>query len=186
MRAFIAIDLDPTIKATLAEFIQRLKKINGRDVSWSGIDGLHLTLKFLGEISEAKADEAKRALAGVTIQVRPFPLVLKGTGVFPSNSKFIRVLWAGVFEQPNLMNLHREVDFAMGKLGFLSESQPFHPHLTLGRVRTAIHLHDILDELDRYKYSSFGQMTAAKVTLFESQLKPEGAEYRVIQEFPLT
>ncbi len=185
MRAFIAIDLDPAIKATLADFIRRLRKINDRDVSWSGPEGLHLTLKFLGEISEAKAAEVRRAVASITAPAGRFPLVLKGTGVFPSNSKFIRVLWAGIFEQPTLMNLHREIDFAMGRLSFITESHPFHPHLTLGRVRTALRLHDVLDEMDRHKYSDFGQMTAAKVTLFESRLQPTGAVYRIVEEFPL-
>jgi RNA 2',3'-cyclic 3'-phosphodiesterase len=185
MRAFIAIDLDPAIKATLADFIRRLKKINDRDVSWSGPEGLHLTLKFLGEISDSKAAEVRAALAEVIKPIRPFPLVLKGTGAFPPNSKFIRVLWAGVFEQPTLMNLHREIDFAMSRLAFIPESHPFHPHLTLGRVRTALRLHEVLDEMERYKYSDFGQMTAGKVTLFESRLQPTGAVYRVMEEYPL-
>ncbi len=80
-------------------------------------------------------------MAGLLSGAKSFPLVLKGTGYFPQNSKFIRVLWAGVFEQPTLMNLHREVEHAMTRLGFLSEeSHPFHPHLTLGRVRTALRL----------------------------------------------
>jgi 2'-5' RNA ligase len=186
MRAFIAIDLEPAIKATLADFIRRLRKINDRDVSWSLPEGLHLTLKFLGEIHSAKEAEVRQALASITGPAGRFPLVLKGTGAFPAGSKFIRVLWAGVFEQPTLMNLHREIDFAMGRLGFITESHPFHPHLTLGRVRTALRLHEVLDELERYKYSDFGQMTATKVTLFESRLQPAGAVYRIVEEFPLT
>jgi RNA 2',3'-cyclic 3'-phosphodiesterase len=184
MRTFIAIDLDPDLKANLADFIRRLKKINERDVSWSESDGLHLTLKFLGEISETKLAAVHESLSGIIRSVKPFPLVLKGTGYFPSNSKFIRVLWAGVFEQPTLMNLHREIDFEMAKHGFIAESHPFHPHLTLGRVRTAMRLHDVLDELERHKYSTFGQMTAGRVTLFESRLLPAGAVYSVIREYP--
>lgn len=185
MRTFIAIDLEPDLKANLAEFIKRLKKINEKDVSWSGPDGLHLTLKFLGEIPEAKLAAVKESLVGVVSSQKSFPLVLKGTGYFPPNSKFIRVLWAGVFEQPTLMNLHREIDFEMAKHGFIPESHPFHPHLTLGRVRTALRLHDVLDELERHKYSTFGQMTAGQVTLFESRLQPAGASYGILAEYPL-
>jgi 2'-5' RNA ligase len=186
MRTFIALDLDPAIKASLTEFIKGLKKINSRDVSWVRENALHLTIKFLGEITPAALDPIKAALAEVTRPIRTFPLVLKGTGYFPSNPKIIRVLWAGVFQQPTLMGLQREIDFRLRALGISPESAPFLPHLTLGRVKSSSKLRDILAELERHQYSTFGQMTVDRVSLFESRLKPEGAEYAVLDEYPLT
>jgi 2'-5' RNA ligase len=185
MRTFIAIDIDPAIKATLADFIRRLRKINDKDVSWSGPDAFHLTLKFLGEVDESRLEAVKEALAVRLAGAKAFPLVLKGTGAFPQSGRLIRVLWAGVFEQPTLMDLQREVEFAMTGLGFPPESPSFHPHLTLGRVRSALRLREVLDELERYKYSDFGQMTASRVTLFQSQLRPSGAVYSALREYPL-
>jgi RNA 2',3'-cyclic 3'-phosphodiesterase len=186
MRTFIALDLDPAIKASLSEFIKGLKKINASDVNWVREDALHLTLKFLGQIPPAALEPIKAALAEVTRPIRSFPLILKGTGFFPANPKVARVLWAGVFQQPTLMGLQREIDFRLQPLGFSPESLPFHPHLTLGRVKTAAKLRDVLAELERHQYSAFGQMTVDRVTLFESRLKPEGAEYAVLGEYPLT
>lgn len=185
MRTFIAIDIDPAIKATLADFIRRLRRINAKDVSWSGPESFHLTLKFLGELDEPKLEAVQEALAGRLAGAKAFPLVLKGTGYFPQSPRFIRVLWAGVYEQPSLMALQRDVEFAMTGLGFPPESPSFHPHLTLGRVRSPLRLRELLDELERYKHSDFGQMTASRVTLFQSQLRPSGAVYSSLREFPL-
>jgi 2'-5' RNA ligase len=186
MRTFIAIDLDPAIKATLADFLKRLRKVNDRDISWSSLEGLHLTLKFLGEVQPEKVDRVKDTLVRLIPSFPTFPLVLKGTGYFPNNTKFIRVLWAGVFEQPNLMNLQREIVFHLQNQGFLSEEHPFHPHLTLGRVKSVLKLADVLNELERYQYSDFGQMTVSKITLFESRLLPSGAVYKPLAEFFLS
>jgi 2'-5' RNA ligase len=186
MRTFIAIDLDPAIKATLSDFVKGLKKINDRDVSWVREDAMHLTVKFLGEIAAPNLEAIKAALAEVTRPIRSFPLILKGTGYFPSNPRAIRVLWAGVFQQPTLMGLQREIDFHLQALGISPENTPFHPHLTLGRVKSAAKLREILAELERHQYSTFGQMTAERVALFESRLKREGAEYSVLAEFPLS
>ena len=186
MRTFIAVELEPAIKATLTEFIKDLKKINDHDVSWVREDALHLTIKFLGEIAPANLEAIKAALAEVSRPIRSFPLVLKGTGYFPSNPRAIRVLWAGVFQQPTLMGLQREIDFRLQSLGIAPENMPFQPHLTLGRVKTAAKLREVLAELERHQYSTFGQMTVDRITLFESLLKPGGAEYAVLGEYPLT
>ncbi len=187
MRAFIAIDLDPAIKHTLRDFIRRLAKINGRDVSWVQDEGLHLTLKFLGgDVQPERLEPVRNLLAELTAPLKPFPLVLKGTGFFPNDVRMIRVLWVGVFEQPTLMNLQREMDYRLESLGFIVENRPFHPHLTLGRVKSALKLREVLDELDRHKYSDFGQMNVARIILFESRLQPGGAVYTPLAEFPLS
>lgn len=185
MRVFIAIELDPAIKTTLSDFIGRLKRINDRDVNWVRDEALHLTMKFLGEIPPAALDAIRMTMTEITRPVSSFPLVIKGTGYFPSNPRGIRVLWAGVFEQPTLMGLQREIDFRLQRHGCPAENVPFHPHLTLGRVKAPLKLRDVLTELERHQYSTFGQMTVAKITLFESRLRPAGAEYSVLAEFPL-
>jgi len=186
MRAFIAIDLDPAIKATLSDFIKGLKKINDRDVSWVREDAFHLTVKFLGEIKDGRLDSITALLDEIARSVQSFPLILKGTGFFPADPRAIRVLWVGAFEQPTLMGLQREIDLRLQTQGFPVENTPFHPHLTLGRVKARQKLHDILAELERHQYSAFGQMSVNRITLFESRLKPNGAEYSVLGEFPLS
>ena len=186
MRTFIAIGLDPAIQKTMADFLRRLRKINSRNVTWVRDEAMHLTLKFLGNVDESRAAAVKSVLAEITKSVSPFPLALKGTGHFPLNPRSIRVLWIGAFEQPTLMALQREIDFRLQPLGFAAESAPFHPHLTLGRIKSPGKLNDVLNEMERYKFSDFGQMTVATITLFESKLKPTGAEHSVLAEFSLS
>ena len=186
MRTFIAIDLDPVIKRNLSDFLGRLKKLGPKNISWVREEGMHLTLKFLGEIEEAQAAPVKNVTGSLSKTYSRFPMAVKGTGYFPANPKYIRVLWAGVEEQPALMSLQKELESELEKLGFAREKRAFHPHLTLGRVRTPSNLKEILEELEKNKTADFGQMTVEKITFFESKLRPSGAEYTALAQSELS
>jgi 2'-5' RNA ligase len=183
LRTFVAIDLDPKLKEVLQSLVIKLKK-TGADVHWVGFPGMHLTLKFLGEVEEeglpAIGRVVKKAVGG---QAR-FPLVLQGTGSFPGG-KNPRVLWVGVRENPGLMSLEREIENGLEAEGYPRETRVFHPHLTLGRVKGQARIQAAVLELERDRETVFGEMTARKVTLFESLLSPQGAEYKVLSEFDL-
>jgi 2'-5' RNA ligase len=181
MRAFIAIDLDEPVKRNLLELIQQLQKAT-RNVKWVARQGLHLTLKFLGEISEEESREVMIVLERVSSRHHTFPLRVKGTGQFPPNTKSPRVLWVGVEDEPNLLALQEDLEVELAKMGFARESREFHPHLTLGRVKVASGLDSALRELELKKGILFGEMTVRKITLFRSVLKPDGAEYSILAE----
>jgi 2'-5' RNA ligase len=185
MRTFIAIDLDPEVKKTLTDFLARLKQLGQKNVSWARQEGMHLTLKFLGEIDETQVTPIKDVLNLILKNYGRFPLAVTGTGFFPSNPKYLRVLWVGVEEQPALMGVQREIESELEKMGFPREKRAFHPHLTLGRVRVPSNLKDILDEMEKHKNSAFGKMSVQKITFFQSTLKPSGAEYTALAEFGL-
>lgn len=183
MRSFIAIDLEPEIKKTLQDLIQKLKK-TGADVRWVNLQGMHLTLKFLGEVA-ADAMPAVEAVMQLAASGHPgFPLALHGTGVFPGG-KNPRVLWIGITEEPELMGLQDDIDQGLEMEGYPREQRAFHPHLTLGRVKSPSGVREAVLELEKYRDVSFGEMTVRKVVLFESLLRPQGAEYRVAAEFNL-
>jgi 2'-5' RNA ligase len=183
MRSFIAIDLEPGLKKELRDLILKLSK-TGADVRWVGTQGMHLTLKFLGEVSPDAMPAVETVLKVAASSHPPFPLALHGTGVFPG-SKRPRVLWVGVKELPVLMRLQEDIDQGLEKEGYPKEARAFHPHLTLGRVKSPARVNEAVCELEKYRDLSFGEMTVRKLALFESILKPQGAEYRVAGEFAL-
>ena len=138
MRTFIAIDLEPSLKQNLCDLLRRLKKLNDRSVSWVRESGMHLTLKFLGEIDEDQAVNIAEILKNVCSISSSFPLSLRGTGFFPANARNPRVLWIGIIEEPALMNLQACLESELERLGFPKEERPFHPHLTIGRIKSSL------------------------------------------------
>lgn len=184
MRTFIAVDLPPELKTNLLDLIRRLKG-KGGDVKWVGAHGLHLTLKFLGEISPEEARTVESVLRDVAGRQEAFPLEVKGTGVFPPGAKSPRVLWTDIVAGPTLAVLQNALELELEKAGFPREERPFRPHLTLGRVKSPRGLPDTLAELERHRETLFGRMTVSRLTFFQSTLRPTGAEYSVLAEAEL-
>lgn len=182
MRTFIAIDLNPEIKETLSELIKELGK-GSKNIKWISKQGMHLTLKFLGEISGEKVTEIGKILSEISGKYKPFLLKLKGTGYFPPEKKNPRVLWVGIEKEETLLALQSKVEAGLERLGFPREQRKFHPHLTLGRVKAPSDLRSTLSLLEAHREKSFGEMRVEKITFFQSVLKPQGAEYSIISEF---
>lgn len=183
MRTFIAIDLEAGLKAALQGLIQKLKA-TGADVRWTRPAGLHLTLKFLGEVDEEGVDLVKGVLEKVAGSHPAFPLGFAGTGAFP-DERNPRVLWVGFAAEPTLMALQADLDRELEAEGFAREARAFHPHLTLGRVKGPVRVRNAVLELGKEQPERLGGMTVRKIAIFESRLSPEGAEYHEIAEFGL-
>lgn len=184
MRTFIAVDLAPELKANLQDLVRRLKG-KGGDVKWVGPHGLHLTLKFLGEISPEEARTVETVLRDVAGRHAAFPVEVKGTGVFPPGAKNPRVLWTDIEAGPVLAALQKDLELELEKAGFPREERPFRPHLTLGRVKSSRGMPDTLAELERHREAAFGRMIVSRLTFFQSTLRPTGAEYSVLAEAEL-
>jgi len=183
VRTFIAIELETGLKAALQGLIERLKA-TGADVRWTRSEGLHLTLKFLGEVDEEEAASVQSILEKLSGRHPSFPLAFAGTGAFP-NERNPRVLWIGFKAEPGLMALQEDVERELEAVGFAREQRDFHPHLTLGRVKGPGRVPGAVRELGKEEPERLGGMTVRKIALFESRLRPEGAEYHVIAEFGL-
>ena len=184
MRAFIAIDLDPGTKETLQALVGELRTACA-DIRWVNAEGMHLTLKFLGTIDDDQGLRVKRILTDITRRHAPFALGLERTGAFPDEMR-PRVLWVGFAGASELSTLQEEIDRALEAEGFEREKRAFAPHLTLGRVKGPDRIPQAMAMLARHREESFGAMTVRKVTLFESILHPEGAEYRAVFEAGLS
>ena len=140
LRVFIALDIPPGAKAALSETIQQLQLVIPSGVRWVDPGGIHLTLKFLGNIDSSLVDGILGAMrqASQGFGGRRFRLTLSGMGVFP-NARQPRVLWAGAQgDLDSLERLQLLVDQAVCQLGFAPEKRPFRPHLTIGRVQDGV------------------------------------------------
>jgi 2'-5' RNA ligase len=176
MRIFVAVDLNKLVKQRLQELIISLRK-QGGNIRWVNPDNLHLTLKFLGETSEIQIPRIIDALERTASQQSPFSFLIQGTGAYPGGNRPPRVLWAGIESQPALMSLQRELEMELHKLGFPPEKRPFSPHLTIGRVKCGSGLGGVISELNLHSDTVFGKVTAENMVLYQSRLKPSGAEY---------
>jgi len=185
IRTFIAIDLPEAVKTQLGSIQDRLRaqleRVGiDRGLRWAGPEGIHLTLKFLGETPESLAPELGRYLEESLAGLDAPRLTLAGLGVFP-NPRAPRVLWVGLAgDLPALLALQRRVESAISPLGFPEESRPFSPHLTLARVAEAVGR----DERERIgatvqasRISANDGFIAHTVSLIRSDLLPGGAVY---------
>jgi len=183
MRLFVAIDLPSNIKKKLANIQARLKEANA-GVRFVSPEGIHLTLKFLGEVAEDRVGKVIEALAENVPRISPFNLKVEGLGAFPSISR-PRVVWAGVKAPDELLTLAEEIEKAMVKLGFPKEERDFSPHLTLCRIKSPQGIDRLIKIVMEEKDISLGEFTADGYFLIQSILRPEGARYIKIRRFNL-
>jgi len=184
MRMFVAIELEKRIKDSVSALIKKLDK-GDRNIRWVKPQGMHLTLKFLGDVSEDKIKEVKSVLGNIAKDYSPFQLHLKGTGTFPTEARIPRVAWIGIEKNEVLQRIQTRVENELHKIRFPKEKRKFHPHLTLGRIKGPQNLGVVIKTLKQYEEAEFGEMTVNRITLFKSTLKPTGAEYTILSEFYL-
>lgn len=151
-------------------------------VKWVRPENIHLSLKFLGDVDEARERELREALqraAGTRREPHPLTLQITGFGVFPDYHR-PHVLWAGVTPDPALELLQHGVEQAFAPLGFPTEARPFRPHVTLGRsARDARprHFTGLEETLAGMDFDT--TITVAEVDLMQSTLQPGGPVYQV-------
>jgi 2'-5' RNA ligase len=181
MRAFIAIDLPESLRVALRRKQASLRSASP-DARWTQPEGIHLTLKFLGEISDAKVREVCESLKKLG-PVDSFTVGLKSFGFFP-DARRPRVFWAGVEAPASLSQLAEQVEEAMRRIGFAREERPFRPHLTLARFGVPQPQPALQALLTQEGEQEWGSFEVSEFFLFESKLSPQGAQYRKVERFP--
>jgi 2'-5' RNA ligase len=179
LRAFIAIEIPPEIKQRIAAEIASLHNGAGRAVRWVATENIHLTLKFLGEISPSNVDLLSQAIQSECDQHTPFEISVEGIGCFP-NAHRPRIIWIGLKIPAELNRLQHKLETATARLGYPAEDKAFSPHLTIGRLReqaTATELKTLQSALEKLHLGLLGTFTAPAVHLFKSDLKPSGPVY---------
>ncbi len=184
MRTFIAIELPGAVKSELAQITDELKSSRA-DVKWIKPEAIHLTLKFLGSIDEQKAKEVKDVLNKTAKGQVPFEMSLEGLGAFP-NPASPRVIWAGVKEgAQNTINLAKSLEDQLEKIGFEKEKRPFHPHLTLGRLRSLQNKGKLSNLLGSIEFKSPSTIKVTHLSLIQSTLTRSGAIYAPLYQAEL-
>ena len=183
MRVFVAVSLSSEIRERLASLQDRLRHAQA-DVSWVRPENIHVTLKFLGETEEKRLPSIRGALAEVSRDGASFSMEVAGAGSF--GGRVPRVVWVGVRDgaQP-LTELARQVEHNLARLGFPKEKREFTAHLTLGRVRSPRNAQGLLTALQAAREEQFGTMAARTFELMQSELRPSGSVYAVLERFSL-
>ncbi len=188
IRAFIALSISVAAKSALSDVMQRLAVQAPAGVRWVNPAGMHLTLKFLGDVEPKQLDGIIEAMAQPAVGVSPFSLHLSGLGMFP-NERRPKVLWAGVRGSlDSLEQLQAQIDETVSRLGFPRENRPFSPHLTLGRVREPVSSGLVRRISAAMTSTSLGPTEpwlADSVHLMRSILAPGGASYSVLASVQL-
>ena len=182
MRVFVALDLSDEVRRAIAGLVGKLEK-TCRGARWVRVEGIHVTLKFIGEVPVDKVEQIRGALAGVHTAA-PVEMSFRGKGFFP-NAKHPRVFWAGIEATPNLGELATEIERRMEALGIPREQRPFKPHLTLARFKSEEGLARLVEALAAGGSLEFGHVTASEFHLYQSQIKPGGAVYTRLATFSL-
>ena len=181
MRVFLAIDIPNEVRRAIDELIGKLQA-TCRGARWARVEGMHLTLKFIGEALPEKVERIKAELKAIRLAA-PVELNFRNVGFFPT-ARSPRVFWAGVEATPNLAELANEIEQRLEPLGIQRESRPFRPHLTLARFRSLDGLAQLREALDSLAPFEFGSARTGEFHLYQSRLKPAGAEYTKLESFP--
>jgi 2'-5' RNA ligase len=187
VRLFVALDITDNIRSRIQRFIEGVSGF-APDARWVSPESLHLTLKFIGEKSEASAENIKQALS--TIKSEPLEIAFRNHGFFPG-PKHARVFWIGVESGPQLPALAAAVDDALARL-IPKEIHTFFPHITLARAGAkstragspAGRFDRLQEKLSALSVPEFGSMTAREFFLYESKLSGKGPRYTKLASFP--
>lgn len=183
VRAFIAIELPSTIVKSLEEIQDNLRDTANK-IAWVKPDNIHLTMKFLGNIETDKAHAIEKILKNIVSQISIGKLSVKGVGAFPTINN-PRVIWVGVEDDKNLLNIYTQLEEGLASLGFKKEDRPFKPHLTLGRVKFLKDKKGLKERLEKFADIKFASFIVDSLILFKSELTPEGSLYTKLKEVKL-
>ena len=177
MRLFVALSLPETVRDRLAALSQGIPS-----AKWVAPENLHLTLRFIGEVDHAQADDIHDALGRLDCEA--FQLTVTGLDTFGEGRK-VRQLWAGVESDPALQRLQSKVELAVQRAGLPPERRKFKPHVTLARFKTSPGS-KLGEFIQQYGLLRVGPFSVSDFVLYSSQLSPGGSIYREEAAYPLT
>jgi 2'-5' RNA ligase len=183
LRLFIAIETPPEIKPKIAAIRDQLRTSNA-DVKWEPDEKLHATMKFLGNTNEDLLPDFVSYIEGVGRDTAALLVKYAGLGCFP-NRRMPRIIWVGIEDiKGNLAPLQHEIESGFTRFGFEEDERAFHPHVTLGRVKSTKRLDSLLRMMESITFES-QTVEIREVALIKSELKPSGSLYTTLKTIPL-
>jgi len=184
LRAFIAVDIpDGEVKERILEF-QRTISQTGADLKLVELENIHITLRFLGDVTTATAEDLKTELGRVKFS--PFKVTLRGVGVFPDYGR-INVVWVGIDEgNIGLLDLYGKINRSLGRIGIPPDRRGLSPHLTVARVRSGRNRESLSKTVAELTTSEFGSIEVNSFHLKQSTLTARGPIYQSLQEIKAT
>jgi 2'-5' RNA ligase len=186
LRTFIAVTVSPGVRSAAIKLMNHLRaSAAATNVKWVAPENLHWTLQFLGDVDERDIPEVCQAVATAALECEPFDIEARGAGAFPSADR-PRTLWIGAGEGAREMSLlHAAVERRLKKRGYRGEERRFVPHITLGRAGRKGQPRSLAGELAELAGYDAGSMLVDEVTVYSSQLGPDGPTYDVLARAPL-
>jgi 2'-5' RNA ligase len=177
VRTFVALELEEQVRQGLATLMTSLRP-RFPEARWVRPEGIHLTLRFLGDTPPEKIERLQPALESAASACEPSDATIGGLGTFPGRGRPPRVLWVGLELPPPVLTLQRACERAAVGAGFPPEDRPFHGHLTLARFRGRI-------SRPALPPVNLGTTRLDTLVLFRSELRTVGAVYTPISRFSL-
>lgn len=188
IRTFIAVDLPPGVLSALGQISAQLQeKLPRTPVRWVDNHKMHLTLKFLGDVSTENIGMVEKILLSESAKRPVMEIGIGGIGAFP-NMRHPRVIWIGVEAPPDLSDLRRGIEDGIARLGYNYDKYEFTPHLTLGRISRKASAKDVRSVgsvLHEFQVGFIGAARIDAVHLYRSDLNPDGARYTRLFSAPL-
>jgi 2'-5' RNA ligase len=184
IRTFLAIELPDALRPGLS-LIQGEMKKSGADVRWVPVGNIHLTLKFFGSVPDEEIGTLALAAREAAAAAEPFQLKVTVAGAFPS-PRAPRVVWLGLGgDVLPLTRLYQRLEKVFAALGYLPEGRAFHPHLTLGRVKSPANRDRLARILEKLPPADWPPFPVNELILFQSVLSPQGSKYTPLKVIPL-
>jgi len=183
MRVFTGIKITSSIMEKLKEVPSSLQEYRNK-IRTVRPENLHITLKFLGNITQDMYSKFSEILKNSITNFSPFEVAIEGIGFFPSKSR-AKIIWVGIKENILLENLYKIVENSAEKINILPDDKKFHGHITVGRIKTDIHPNIINAIEEKFKERNWGDMRVENITIFESILHSDGPEYKELKNMTL-
>jgi 2'-5' RNA ligase len=184
-RVFCAIEIPTAARAQVLQHIALLKEaVPDAKATWSRDANLHLTLKFLGEIPQTSVSDISAAASQAVAGLAPFSILLEQTGAFPKVSQ-PRVLWVGINDPSGrLGELHACLENEAARSGFAKDTRPFHPHLTVARLRQPQHARTLAAAHVKLEFEQV-KIEVSELLVIRSELSSQGSKYTIISRHRL-
>jgi 2'-5' RNA ligase len=188
LRSFLALEIPSGLQRLIADRTAPVRRaLPSPLVRWVAAENIHLTVKFLGDVSPANLTRLAEALQREAAGLPAFPVQVGGLGAFP-NTRRARVLWIGLQPPAELFTLQRLTESLCERLGYEREARPFSAHLTIGRVgqhagpgeHARIH-----QALEQVQIDLLGSPCLDALCIFKSELRPTGSVYTRLYRLPL-